>query len=150
MAIYYVNLCVELHFSISIRETQLSEILFMLFDCNNKVTILINAFYILSLLQIIMNVSLPLLFRVLFGGGPKVVVSTAAFHVRVRGSFPDLGGLKETLFVLPHPLLKLYCGEPQWLKGSVLGLISPEFECILLFLEGSVISPSSEGSLGPI
>ena len=30
------------------------------------------------------------------GGGPRVVVSTAAFHARVRGSVPGLGGLKET------------------------------------------------------
>ena len=30
------------------------------------------------------------------GGGPRVVVSTAAFHAGVRGSVPDLGGLKET------------------------------------------------------
>ena len=28
--------------------------------------------------------------------GPKVVVTTAAFHARVRGSVPGLGGLKET------------------------------------------------------
>ena len=30
------------------------------------------------------------------GGGPRVVVSTAAFHARARGSVPGLGGLKET------------------------------------------------------
>ena len=30
------------------------------------------------------------------GGGPRVAVSTAAFHARVRGSVPGLGGLKET------------------------------------------------------
>ena len=42
------------------------------------------------------------------GGGPRVVVSTAAFHARVRGSVPGLGGLKETkkLF-LPHPRVKV-------------------------------------------
>ena len=28
------------------------------------------------------------------GGGPRVVVSTAAFHARVRGSVPGLGGLR--------------------------------------------------------
>ena len=27
------------------------------------------------------------------GGGPRVVVSTAAFHARVRGSVPGLSGL---------------------------------------------------------
>ena len=32
----------------------------------------------------------------LLGGGPRVVVSIAAFHARVRGSVPGLGGLKET------------------------------------------------------
>ena len=32
----------------------------------------------------------------LLGGGPRVLVSTAAFHARVRGSVPGLGGLKET------------------------------------------------------
>ena len=41
------------------------------------------------------------------GGGPRVVVSTAAFHARVRGSFPGLGDLKETKMFLPHPLVKL-------------------------------------------
>ena len=33
------------------------------------------------------------------GGGPRVVVSTAAFHARVRGSVPGLGGLKENKIV---------------------------------------------------
>ena len=37
------------------------------------------------------------------GGGPRVVVSTAAFHTRVWGSVPGLGGLKETKMFLPHP-----------------------------------------------
>ena len=41
------------------------------------------------------------------GGGPRVVVSTAAFHARVRGSVPGLGGLKETKLFLPHPCVKL-------------------------------------------
>ena len=35
------------------------------------------------------------------------MVSTAAFDARVRGSFPGLGGLKETQMLLPHPLVKL-------------------------------------------
>ena len=39
--------------------------------------------------------------------GPRVVVRTAAFHARVRGSFPGLGGLKETNMFLLHPLVKL-------------------------------------------
>ena len=41
------------------------------------------------------------------GGGPRVVVSTAAFHARVRGSVPGLGGLKETKMFLPHPCVKV-------------------------------------------
>ena len=41
------------------------------------------------------------------GGGPGVVVSTAAFHARVRGSVPGLGGLKETKMFLPHPRVKV-------------------------------------------
>ena len=44
---------------------------------------------------------------VLWGGGPRVVVSTAAFHARVRGSVPGLGGLKETKMFLPHPRVKV-------------------------------------------
>ena len=45
------------------------------------------------------------------GGGPSVVVSTAAFNARVRGSFPGVGGLKETQMFLPNPLVKLRNGE---------------------------------------
>ena len=41
------------------------------------------------------------------GGGPRVVVSTAAFHARVQGSVPGLGGLKETKMSLPHPRVKV-------------------------------------------
>ena len=41
------------------------------------------------------------------GGGPGVVVSTAAFHARVRGSVPGLGGLKETKLFPPHPRVKV-------------------------------------------
>ena len=41
------------------------------------------------------------------GGGTRVVVSTAAFHARVRGSVPGLGGLKETKMFLPHPRVKV-------------------------------------------
>ena len=42
-----------------------------------------------------------------YRGGPDVVVSTAAFHARVRGSVPGLGGLKETKMFLPHPRVKV-------------------------------------------
>ena len=41
------------------------------------------------------------------GGGPRVVISTAAFHARVRGSVPGLGGLKKTKMFLPHPRVKV-------------------------------------------
>ena len=44
---------------------------------------------------------------VVLGGGPSVVVSTAAFHARARGSVPGLGGLKETKMFLLHPRVKL-------------------------------------------
>ena len=47
------------------------------------------------------------LFAQSLGGGPRVVVSTAAFHARVRGSVPGLGGLKETKMFLPHPRVKV-------------------------------------------
>ena len=41
------------------------------------------------------------------GRGPRVVVSTAALHARVRGSVPSLGGLKETKMFPPHPRVKV-------------------------------------------
>ena len=41
------------------------------------------------------------------GGGPRVVTSTAAFHARVRGSVPGLGGLKETKMFFPHPRVEV-------------------------------------------
>ena len=40
-------------------------------------------------------------------GGPRVVVSTAAFHARVCGSVPSLCGLKETKMFLSHPRVKV-------------------------------------------
>ena len=41
------------------------------------------------------------------GGGPRVVVSTAAFHARVRGSVPGLGGWKKQKMFLPLPRVKV-------------------------------------------
>ena len=35
------------------------------------------------------------------------MVSPVAFHARVRGSVPGLGGLKETKLFLPHPRVKV-------------------------------------------
>ena len=48
-------------------------------------------------------------FLTIYGAGALgyIVVSTAAFHARVRGSVPDLGGLKETKLFLPHPRVKV-------------------------------------------
>ena len=46
-------------------------------------------------------------FNLQSGGGPRVVVSTAAFHARVRGSVPGLGGFKETKTFLPHSCVKV-------------------------------------------
>ena len=39
--------------------------------------------------------------KTLGGGGPRVVVSTAAFHARVRGLVPGLDGLKEQKCFFP-------------------------------------------------
>ena len=47
------------------------------------------------------------------GGGPRVVVSTAAFHARDRGSVSGYGGLKGTKNVSsPSTCESQYCGEP--------------------------------------
>ena len=61
------------------------------------------------------------------GGGLRVVVSTAAFHARVRGSFPGPGGLKETKLFLPHPLVKL---------GIMESLCDREVACLASDLQG--------------
>ena len=68
------------------------------------------------------------------GGGPRVVVSTAAFHARVRGSVPGLGCLKKTKMFLPHPRVKVNIVGSLRLEDSVI----------------SIISPSSGGSPGPV
>ena len=51
----------------------------------------------------------PLIYMYLlsYGGGPGIVVSTAAFHASVRGSVPGLGSLKETKMFLPHSRVKV-------------------------------------------
>ena len=80
--------------------------------------------------------------------------STAAFHARVRGSVPGLGGFKEKKNVSsPSTCKTQYCGEPPWPRGSVLDLRPPGLEFRILCLEDSgisFISPSSEGSPGPV
>ena len=61
------------------------------------------------------------------------MVSTAAFHARVRGSVPGLGGLKETKNVSsPSTCESQYCGEPPRPRGSVLGLRPPGLEFRIL------------------
>ena len=84
-----------------------------------------------------------------------MMVSTAAFHARVRDSVPGLGGLKETKNVSSPSTCKLnqYCGEPPRPRGSVLGFRPPGPEFRIMCLEDSVISiisPSSGGSPGPV
>ena len=60
--------------------------------------------------------------------GTRVVVSTAAFHDKVRGWVPGLGGLKETKMFLPHPRVKL----------SIVGsLRDREVECSVSDRQGS-------------
>ena len=62
------------------------------------------------------------------GGGPRVVVSTAALHARARGSVPGLGGLKETKMFLSHPRV----------KGSIVGsLRDREIACSASDRQGS-------------
>ena len=61
------------------------------------------------------------------------MVSTAAFHARVRGLVP--GGLKETRNVSsPSTCKSQYCGEPPWPRGSLLGLRPPGCEFLILCL----------------
>ena len=58
------------------------------------------------LVQLTVWIILPLN-KLIPSGGPRVVVSTAAFRARVRGSVLCLGGLNETKMFLPHPRVKL-------------------------------------------
>ena len=73
---------------------------------------------------------------ILKGGGPRVVVSTAAFHARVRGSVPGLGGLKETKMFLLHPRVKV----------SIVGsLRDREVACSASDRQGQISNPVSGG-----
>ena len=78
------------------------------------------------------------------------MVSTAAYHARVRGYFR----LKETKMFLLHPLVKLsIVGNLRDQEVAFSGLRHPRFEFRILCLEGSVIShisPYSGGPPGPI
>ena len=69
-------------------------------------------------------------------GGPRVVVSTAAFNARVRGSVPSLGGLKETKMFLPHPRVK---------RNIVGSLRDREVACSASDRQGSNVGPVCEG-----
>ena len=93
-------------------------------------------------------------FTIPLGGGPRVVVNTAAFHARVRGSVPGLGGLKETKMLLPHPCVKIsIVGSLRDREVAVLGLRPPGLEFRIRCLENSVISiisSSSGGSPSPV
>ena len=74
------------------------------------------------------------------GGGPRVVVSTAAFHARVRGSVPGLGGLKETKMFLPHPRVKL---------STVGSLRDREVACSASDCRARISNPVSGGQCHP-
>ena len=88
------------------------------------------------------------------GGGPRVVVSTAAFHARVRGSVPGLGGLKETKLFLPHPRVKVSIVgslRDREVACSASDRQGSNFEsCVWEDSVISIISPSSGGSPGPV
>ena len=79
------------------------------------------------------------------------MVSTAAFRARARGSVPDLGRLKETENVSPHPRVKVSIVGS--LRHREVACSDSEFNFRILCLEDSVISiisPSSGGSPGPV
>ena len=109
---------------------------------------------ILIIYFLLRQINLSVILEALLGGGPRVVVSTAAFQVGVRGFVSRSRRFERNKNVSsPSTLAKTqYCGEPPWPRGRVLGLRPPGFEFQILCLEGSVISiisPSSGGSLGP-
>ena len=88
------------------------------------------------------------------GGGPRVVVNTAAFHATVRGSVPGLGGLKETKMFLPHPRVKVsIVGSPRDREVACSASDRQGSNFVSCVWSGSVISiisPSSGGSPGPV
>ena len=77
--------------------------------------------------------------------GPMVVVSTAAFHARVRGlfhMFHGLGGLRKTKMFLPHPLVKLSIVES--LCGREVACSASDLQC--LYFESCVLRVVSSHS----
>ena len=94
------------------------------------------------------------MFKIKKARGTRVVVSTPAFHARVRGSVPGFGGLKRNKkCFFSHPRVKVsIAGSLRDREVSVLGLRPPGLEFRILCLEDSVISiisPCSGGSPGP-
>ena len=81
------------------------------------------------------------------------MVSTVAFHARVRGSVSGLGGLKETKMFLPHPRVKLSIVgslRDREVACSASDRQGSNFESCLEYSVISFISPSSGGSPGPV
>ena len=90
----------------------------------------------------------------LTGGGPRVVVSTAAFHARVRGSVPGLGGFKETKMFLPHPRVKVSIVgslRDREVACSASDRQGSNFKsCVWRTVSSQSSPPSSGGSPGPV
>ena len=93
--------------------------------------------------------------------GPGAVVKAACLECQIKiksRTKKDCGleshsGLQvsKNEMLLPRSLVKIqYCGELPWPRGSVLGLRPPGLKFRILCLEGSVNSPSSEVSPGPV
>ena len=143
-----------LHLNTYVMGLRLIEILFfsvgIIFMCQNLMSTDVGLWRIKTvpaLKELNTDVSWSIVMK---GGGPRVVVSTAAFHARFWGSFPGLGDLKKKKKnSSPSTHKTQYCGESPWRRRSVLGIRLPGFEFRILCLEGSVISlisPSSGGS----
>ena len=62
------------------------------------------------------------------GEGLSVVVSTAAFHAKVQGSFAGLGGSKETQLFLLHPLLGLKLSIVETLRVGEVACSASNFQ----------------------
>ena len=87
------------------------------------------------------------------GGGPRVVVSTAAFHASSGFGSRSRRFERSKNVSSPSTCESQFCGKPPWPRGSVLGLRPPGIVFRILCLEDSVISiisPSSGGSPGPV
>ena len=82
------------------------------------------------------------------------MVGTAAFHARVRGSVPGIGGLKETKMFLPHPRVKVSIVgglRDREAACSASNCQGSNFEsCVWRTVSSQSSSPSSGGSPGPV